>query len=42
MKTLVFAPIIQLLKFDKVKNYVAKELDSCGMCVLMKYWKDLF
>ena len=35
-------PIIQLLKPDKLKNYVAKELDSSGMHVLMKYQKNLF
>ena len=35
-------PIIQLLKSDKLKSYVAKELDSSGMCVLMKYQKYLF
>ena len=34
-------PIVQLLKSDKLKNYVAKELDSSGMHVLMKYQKDL-
>ena len=30
-------PIIQLLKSDKLKNYVTKELDSSGVCVPMKY-----
>ena len=35
-------PIIPLLKSDKLKNYVGKELDSSCMHVLMKYWKDLF
>ena len=35
-------PIIQLLKSDKLKNYVVKELDSSGICVLMKYQKDVF
>ena len=35
-------PINQLLKSDKLKNYVAKELDSSGMYVFMKYQKDLF
>ena len=35
-------PIIQLLKSDKLKNYVVKELDLSGMHVLIKYGKDLF
>ena len=35
-------PIIQLLKSDKLKNYVTKELDSSDMHVIMKYRKDLF
>ena len=34
--------IIQLLKSDKLKRYVAKEADSSGMQVLLKYLKDLF
>ena len=35
-------PFIQLLKCDKLKNYVALELDSSAMYVFMKYQKDLF
>ena len=34
--------IIQLLKSDKLKKYVAKEMDSSGVRVLLKYHKDLF
>ena len=34
-------PIVQLLKSNKLKNYVAKELDSSGIHVLLKYYKDL-
>ena len=34
--------VIQLLKTDKVGKYVAKEMDSSGMQVLLKYRKDLF
>ena len=34
--------IIQLLKNDKLGKYVAKEMDSSGMRVLLKYRKDLF
>ena len=33
---------IQLLKNDKLRKYVAKETDSSGMQVLLKYRKDLF
>ena len=33
---------IQLLKNDKLQKYVAKEMDSSGMQVLLKYRKDLF
>ena len=34
--------IVQLLKDDKLKKYVATETDSCGIQVLLKYHKDLF
>ena len=34
--------IIQLLKFDKLRKYVARETDSTGIQVLLKYQKDLF
>ena len=34
--------VIQLLKTDKVGKYVAKEMDSSGMQVRLKYRKDLF
>ena len=34
--------IIQLLKSDKLKKYVAREMDSSGIQVLLKYCKDLF
>ena len=34
--------IVQLLKSDKLKKYVAKEADSSGIRVLLKYHKDLF
>ena len=34
--------IVQLLKSDKLKTYVAGEKDSSGICVLLKYHKDLF
>ena len=34
--------IIQLLKSDKLKKYVAREMDSSGIRVLLKYQKDLF
>ena len=34
--------IIQLLKSYKLKKYVAKEMDSSGVRVLLKYCKDLF
>ena len=33
--------IIQLLKFEKLKSYFAKELGSSGLSVLLKYRKDL-
>ena len=33
---------IQLLKNDKFGKYMAKETDSSGMQVLLKYRKDLF
>ena len=32
--------IIQLLKSEKLKNYVAKEIDSSELHVLLKYFKD--
>ena len=34
--------IVQLLKSDKLKKYVAREMDSSGIQVLLKYHKDLF
>ena len=34
--------IIQLLKSNKLKKYVAREMDSSGVGVLFKYHKDLF
>ena len=34
--------IVQLLKSDKLKKYIAKEANSSGMWVLLKYCKDLF
>ena len=34
--------VIQLIKTDKVGKYVAKETDSSGKQVLLKYRKDLF
>ena len=34
--------IIQLLKSNKLKKYVAREMDSSGVRVLLKYCKDLF
>ena len=34
--------IVQLLKSDKWKKYVAREMDSSGIQVLLKYHKDLF
>ena len=34
--------IIQLLKSDKLKKYVARDMDSSGVRVLLKYHKDLF
>ena len=34
--------IIQLLKSNKFKKYVAREMDSSGVRVLLKYHKDLF
>ena len=33
---------IQLLKIGKLGKYIAKEMDSSGMRVLLKYRKDLF
>ena len=33
--------IIQLLKSDKLKNYVAREVDSFEIHALLKYCKDL-
>ena len=33
--------IVQLLKSDKLKSYVAREVDSSGVQVLLKYCKDL-
>ena len=33
--------IIQLVKSDKLKNYVAREVDSSAVQVLLKYHKDL-
>ena len=33
---------VQLLKSDKLKKYVAREMDLSGVQVLMKYCKDLF
>ena len=32
---------MQLLKSDKLKKYVAREMDSSGIRVLLKYQKDL-
>ena len=34
--------IVQLLKSDKLKKYVARDMDSSGLQVLLKYCKDLF
>ena len=34
--------IVQLLKSDKLKKYVAREMDLLGVWVLLKYHKDLF
>ena len=34
--------VIQLLKTNRVGKYMAKEMDSSGMLVLLKYRKDLF
>ena len=34
--------IRQLLKSDKLKKYVAREMDSSAIRVLLKYHKDLF
>ena len=34
--------IVQLFKSDKLKKYVAREMDSSGIQVLLKYCKDLF
>ena len=33
--------IVQLLKSDKLKKYVAREMDSSGIWVLLKYQKDI-
>ena len=33
--------IIQLLKSEKLKSYVAREMDSSELHVLLKYCKDL-
>ena len=34
--------IVQLLNSDKLKKYIAREMDSSGIQVLLKYCKDLF
>ena len=34
--------IVQLLRSDKLKKYVAREMDSSKVQVLLKYHKDLF
>ena len=34
--------IVQLIKSDKLKKYVARKMDSLGIQVLLKYHKDLF
>ena len=34
--------LVQLLKSGKLKRYVAREMDSSGIQVLLKYRKDLF
>ena len=34
--------LVQLLKSNKVRKYVAREMDSSGIQVLLKYRKDLF
>ena len=34
--------LIWLLKSNKLKKYVAREMDSSGIQVLLKYRKDLF
>ena len=34
--------MIRLLKSNKLKKYVAREIDSSGIQVLLKYRKDLF
>ena len=34
--------LVQLLKSDKLERYVAREMDSSGIRVLLKYRKDLF
>ena len=34
--------IVQLLKSNKLRKYVAREADSSGIQVLLKYHKDLF
>ena len=38
----VIKSIVQLLKSDKLKRHIAKEVDLSGMQVLFKYHKDLF
>ena len=34
--------IVQLLKSDQLEKYVAREMDSSGVQVLLKYHRDLF
>ena len=34
--------IVQLLMSDKLRKYMAREMDSSGIQVLLKYQKDLF
>ena len=34
--------IIQLLRSEKLKSYVAREMDSSELCVLLKYAKTYF
>ena len=34
--------LVRLLKSDKLKKYVAREMDSLGIQILLKYRKDLF
>ena len=38
----IVALLIWLLKTNKLKKYVAREMDSLGIWVLLKYRKDLF